>query len=135
MRWGYKTIHFSLKKDGILGTAFLDETEIEVTLNEYGKSGWELISFMEVSDGLIAVFKQPFDHGLPDLVEKEIVQEEEPIRERVTEINGNENKDNEWEEKLPVNLSQQEEAVEVAPSQEEKIDRHDSTDVGSIRIG
>jgi len=51
------------------------------------------------------------------------------------EISGNENKDNEWEEKPPVNLSQQEEAVEVAPSQEEKIDRHDSTDVGSIRIG
>jgi hypothetical protein len=135
MRWGYKTIHFSLKKDGILGNAFLDETEIEITLNEYGKSGWELISFMEVSDGLIAVFKQPFDYGLPDLVEEEIVQEEEPVKESVVEMDGNENNDIEWEEKPPVTHSQLDEAVEAAPSQEEKIDRNDTTDVGSIKIG
>ncbi len=67
MHWSYKTVHFSMKKDGLLGGAFLDESEIESTLNDYGKAGWELISFTEVSDGLIAVFKQPFSRGIPDL--------------------------------------------------------------------
>ena len=59
MRWSYKTAHFSLKKEGLLGSAFLDEEEIEISLNEFGKVGWELVSFMEVSDGVVAVFKQP----------------------------------------------------------------------------
>ncbi len=71
MRWSYKTVHFGLKKDGLLGNSFLDEAEIEISLNNYGKSGWELVSFMEVNDGMIAVFKQPFGQGLPVLKEAE----------------------------------------------------------------
>lgn len=61
MRWIYKTIHFEMKKEGLLGVTFIDETEIEQELNEYGRSGWELISLMEVKDGLIGVLKQPLD--------------------------------------------------------------------------
>lgn len=61
MRWSYKTVHFGLKKDGLLGGAFLDDTEIEETLNEYGQGGWELISMVDTRDGVIAVFKQPLD--------------------------------------------------------------------------
>ncbi len=64
MRWSYKTVHFSLKKEGLLGSAFLDEDEVEVSLNEYGHVGWELVSLMEVNDGLIAVFKQPLPRDL-----------------------------------------------------------------------
>lgn len=64
MRWSYKTTHFSMKKEGLLGSAFLDEAEIEVTLNEFGTAGWELVSLMEVNDGLIAVFKQPFSKSI-----------------------------------------------------------------------
>lgn len=60
MRWSYKTVHFELKKEGLLGSAFLDEPEIELSLNQYGKAGWELVSLLETMDGLIAVFKQPF---------------------------------------------------------------------------
>lgn len=60
MRWSYKTVHFELKKEGILGSAFLDEPEIELSLNQYGKAGWELVSMLETMDGLIAIFKQPF---------------------------------------------------------------------------
>jgi hypothetical protein len=60
MRWSYKTVHFELKKEGILGSAFLDEPEIELSLNQYGKAGWELVSLLETMDGLIAIFKQPF---------------------------------------------------------------------------
>ncbi len=58
-RWGYKTIHFAMKKEGLLGGVFLDETEIEQELNEFGRSGWELISLLEMQDGVIAFFKQP----------------------------------------------------------------------------
>lgn len=61
MRWIYKTVHFELKKEGLLGSTFIDETEVEQELNEYGRSGWELISLMEVKDGLIGVLKQPLD--------------------------------------------------------------------------
>jgi len=50
-----------MKKEGILGSAFLDEPEIELSLNQYGKAGWELVSLLETMDGVIAVFKQPFD--------------------------------------------------------------------------
>ena len=71
MRWGYKTVHFSLKKEGLLGSAFLDEAEIEVSLNEFGKAGWELISLMEVNDGLIGVFKQPFSEGISPMEEED----------------------------------------------------------------
>lgn len=61
MRWSYKTIHYELKKEGILGSAFLDEPEIELSLNQYGKAGWELVSMIETMDGVIAVFKQPLE--------------------------------------------------------------------------
>lgn len=64
MRWNYKTEHFSLKKEGLLGSAFLDEAEIELSLNEFGKAGWELVSLLEVNDGVIAIFKQPFNQDL-----------------------------------------------------------------------
>ena len=70
MRWNYKTEHFSLKKEGLLGSAFLDEAEIELSLNEFGKAGWELVSLMEVNDGVIAIFKQPFKQSLSYKVEK-----------------------------------------------------------------
>lgn len=59
MRWSYKTVHYELKKEGLLGSAFLDESEVEVSLNEYGMGGWELVSILEMQEGLIAVFKQP----------------------------------------------------------------------------
>ncbi len=63
MKWSYKTVHFELKKEGLLGGAFLDETEIEEQLNDYGRSGWELISVIEVQDGIIAFFKQSISLG------------------------------------------------------------------------
>ncbi len=59
MKWSYKTVHFELKKEGLLGGGFLDESEIEQELNEFGLVGWELVSVLEVQDGVIAFFKQP----------------------------------------------------------------------------
>lgn len=57
--WSYKTVHFALKKDGLLGGAFLDDVEMEESLNQYGHAGWELVSVFETRDGVMAVFKQP----------------------------------------------------------------------------
>jgi len=59
MRWGYKTIQYGLKKEGLLGGSFLDEAEMEQSLNEFGQAGWELVSLVAMQDGLMAVFKQP----------------------------------------------------------------------------
>lgn len=67
MRWCYKTVHFPMKKEGFLGSAFVDEAEVELSLNEYGQSGWELTSIIETQDGVIAFFKQPLRaHGVKD---------------------------------------------------------------------
>ena len=59
MKWSYKTVHFELKKEGLLGSGFLDESEIEQELNEFGQAGWELVSVLEVQDGIIVFFRQP----------------------------------------------------------------------------
>lgn len=73
MRWSYKTVLYELKKEGLLGNAFLDESEIELSLNEFGATGWELISMIETRDGIIAVFKQPLGQipVQPDIDEEE----------------------------------------------------------------
>jgi hypothetical protein len=74
MRWSYKTVHFAMKKEGLLGGAFLDETEIEQELNEFGRRGWELVSILETQDGVIAFFKQPL--GGVSVVPRQAVQED-----------------------------------------------------------
>lgn len=61
MRWGYKTVQYGLKKEGLLGSSFLDEAEVEQSLNEFGQAGWELVSLFGMHDGLMAVFKQPLE--------------------------------------------------------------------------
>jgi hypothetical protein len=61
MRWGYKTVQYGLKKEGLLGSSFLDEAEVEQSLNEFGQGGWELVSLFGMHDGLMAVFKQPLE--------------------------------------------------------------------------
>jgi len=125
MHWSYKTVHFSLKKEGLLGSAFLDEVEIEVSLNEYGHAGWELVSLMEVNDGLIAVFKQLFSQGIAaveSLVpeEKAAEIETEPTTEKSS-------------------FAPTREGTTAAAQPEEKKEgeeeaESDAADVGSIRI-
>jgi hypothetical protein len=61
MRWSYKIVHYDYKKEGLLGGTFLDETEIEQSMNEFGQAGWELVSLLEVQDGMTATFKQPLE--------------------------------------------------------------------------
>ncbi len=124
MRWSYKTEHFSLKKDGLLGSAFIDEVEIEFSLNEYGHAGWELVSLMEVNDGLIAVFKQPLSQGIAPIdtsvpEEQEEVPENQPVTEQLASVLSD-------EESSAAQPEQEKEALEEADSNE--------ADVGSIRI-
>jgi hypothetical protein len=82
MRWGYKTVHFAMKKEGLLGGVFLDETEIEQELNEFGRSGWELVSLLEMQDGIIAFFKQPLG-GRPVVVDDGPEFVEPPIKKEI----------------------------------------------------
>jgi hypothetical protein len=88
MRWSYKTVLYELKKEGLLGSAFLDESEIEQSLNEFGAAGWELISMIETRDGIMSVFKQPLARLAAHPVEEEEEIEEvlspnpPPVRER-----------------------------------------------------
>ncbi len=74
MRWGYKTIQYGLKKEGLLGSSFLDEAEVEQSLNEFGSAGWELVTLFCLQDGLMAVFKQPLD-AKPEIVHEPALKE------------------------------------------------------------
>ncbi|MCF8056855.1 MAG: DUF4177 domain-containing protein [Desulfocapsa sp.] len=122
MRWSYKTVHFSLKKDGLLGSAFLDEDEIEISLNEYGHAGWELVSLVEVNDGLIAVFKQQMSQGIAP------VETSAPVKNAAAP-----------EEELPTEKASfpatEDDSTAVAqPEGQEESRKESENDVGSIRI-
>mgnify|MGYP001827387003 FL=1 len=80
VKWSYKTVHFELKREGLLGGSFLDEAEIEERLNDFGHSGWELISVIEVQDGIIAFFKQSLDLGLSSVAQGDIGSESDEIQ-------------------------------------------------------
>ncbi len=134
MGWAYKTIHYGLKKDGLLGGTFFDEEELEESLNEYGRLGWELISLLEVRDGVVAVFKQPVGERLINpVLEKEencndvskevVVEEEKPIIKQKVEIQST---------PKPDYIIEKEEIAEDGDveEQEEPKDR----DIGSIKI-
>lgn len=100
MKWSYKTIHFALKKEGLLGAGFLDESEIEQALNEYGRSGWELVSVLEVQDGIIAIFKQPLGPVAP-IEKKQVDSVEEMAGDELPEERDYSGYDNDPEVELP----------------------------------
>lgn len=58
MQWKYRTILFEFAKDGLLGDHYLNDEEIENTLNEQGADGWELVNVTLLQDGLLAVMKR-----------------------------------------------------------------------------
>ena len=123
MRWSYKTVHYELKKEGLLGSAFLDESEMELSLNEYGRAGWELVSVIQTIDGIIAVFKQPLAGDSSALFQIDPVV----VKGGESEVEG-------IEESSPPVL----EDFEVIDSGEEVREADDegdgSPDVGAIRI-
>jgi hypothetical protein len=139
MRWSYKTVHYELKKEGLLGNAFLDESEVEISLNEYGKAGWELVSILETREGLIAVLKQPISGG--GMRETSIEEDETqyiPLRPRKddfepeTEVAG-ENIPAQRSARQAPSIDEYEIVVEDQQT-EDKEPRKKKNDIGSIRI-
>lgn len=58
MRWQYRTILFEFQKDGLLGDKYIDDEEIEKTLNTQGRAGWELVSVTMSQEGVLAFLKR-----------------------------------------------------------------------------
>lgn len=59
MLWQYRTIIFEFAKDGLLGEKYINDEEMENTLNEQGLMGWEVVSVVMVQEGILAVLKRP----------------------------------------------------------------------------
>ncbi len=59
MLWQYRTMLFEFTKDGLLGDKYVDDEEMEKSLNEMGAQEWELVSVSLLQDGLLAFFKRP----------------------------------------------------------------------------
>ena len=59
MLWKYRTILFEFTKDGLLGDRYVDDEEMERSLNELGALGWELVNVTLLQDGLLAILKRP----------------------------------------------------------------------------
>jgi hypothetical protein len=57
MLWKYRTILFEFTKDGLLGDHYVDDEEMEKSLNEMGALGWELVNVTLLQDGLLAILK------------------------------------------------------------------------------
>lgn len=59
MLWQYRTNLFEFTKDGLLGDKYVDDEEMEKTLNELGGKGWEMVSVSLLQDGLLVFLKRP----------------------------------------------------------------------------
>jgi len=123
MRWSYKTVHYELKKESLLGSAFLDESEMELSFNEYGRAGWELVSVMQTMDGIIAVFKQPLAGDSSALFHIDPTEVEERV-EGIEEV----------EKAVPSVLEEFEVIDPEKEAGESEIEEEMSPDVGAIRI-
>ncbi|NOX81235.1 MAG: DUF4177 domain-containing protein [Deltaproteobacteria bacterium] len=58
VQWQYRTILFEFQKDSLLGDKYIDDEELETTLNEQGESGWELVAVTPVREGILSFFKR-----------------------------------------------------------------------------
>lgn len=59
MMWQYRTILFEFSKDGLLGDKYVDDEEMEKTLNQLGGESWELVNVTLLQDGVLAFLKKP----------------------------------------------------------------------------
>lgn len=64
LQWQYRTILFEFQKDGLLGDTFIDDEEIEKTLNEQGARGWELVNVTLIQEGLMAFCKRQVSQSI-----------------------------------------------------------------------
>lgn len=61
MLWQYRTVLFEFTKDGLLGDRYVDDEEMEKTLNELGGQSWELVNVSLLQDGLLAFLKRAME--------------------------------------------------------------------------
>lgn len=61
MLWQYQTVLFEFTKDGLLGDRYVDDEEMEKTLNKMGLQSWELVNVSLLQDGLLAILKRPVE--------------------------------------------------------------------------
>ena len=139
MRWSYKTVHYELKKEGLLGSSFLDESEVELSLNEYGRAGWELVSILETMNGIIAVFKQPLFSDTSPLfqVDAEEGGHGTVLQEKNSGFTEEKGGEAVVEKRTEVPVLDEFEVVEVDSEEEEREEEESSCsdkDVGAIRI-
>ncbi|MDD2464887.1 MAG: DUF4177 domain-containing protein [Desulfobulbus sp.] len=79
MVWQYRTILFEFTKDGLLGDRYVDDEEMEKTLNQMGQDSWELVDVSLLQDGLLAFLKRTVDEEAE--VTGPMVQE--PLNQRI----------------------------------------------------
>ena len=137
MRWSYKTVHYGLKNEGLLGSAFLDESEIELSLNDYGKAGWELVTILETQEGLIAVFKQPLGAGMQTIDRAEVESQQVVLPPKKEEMNAERNSRKIYN-KIE-NIESQAVAIdecEIVADEQDEVEKVPvrKGDIGSIRI-
>jgi hypothetical protein len=61
MLWQYRTMLFEFTKDGLLGDKYVDDEEMEKTLNQLGGQSWELVNVALLQDGVLAFLKRPVE--------------------------------------------------------------------------
>lgn len=90
MVWQYRTILFEFTKDGLLGDRYIDDEEMEKTLNTLGRDAWELVDVSLLQDGLLAIMKRPVEGGvkaagpvMQDEIDRAAGVSPEPERDKV----------------------------------------------------
>lgn len=61
MFWEYQTIIFEFTKDGLLGDKYVDDQDMQKTLNELGQTGWELVNALLLQDGVLTFLKREIE--------------------------------------------------------------------------
>lgn len=79
MLWQYRTVLFEFTKDGLLGDRYVDDEEMEKTLNELGRKSWELVNVSLLQDGLLAFLKRALEEEGPQRTAAQRHEEQRPV--------------------------------------------------------
>lgn len=127
MKWQYRTIVFEFAKDGLLGDKYINDEEMEATLNEQGNQGWNLVNVVMIQEGLLAVLKRPEGE-----VKTEPESEPVPAGIRALHINDREPED------VPVTVDQiqkqEQEHIKNLEQNRRKTMQDHEDQIGGIRI-
>lgn len=79
MLWQYRTVLFEFTKDGLLGDRYVDDEEMEKTLNQLGRQSWELVNVSLLQDGLLAFLKRVVEDEVAEHVAPPPRREEQRV--------------------------------------------------------